>query len=30
MAEMVRSQIDAGCFAALTRALGRIDQTLAA
>jgi hypothetical protein len=27
---MVGTQIDANCFAALTRALGRIDETLAA
>ena len=30
MSEMVGTQIDANCFAALTRALGRIDETLAA
>jgi putative nucleotidyltransferase with HDIG domain len=30
MSEMVGTQIDANCFAALTRALGRIDATLAA
>jgi HD-GYP domain-containing protein (c-di-GMP phosphodiesterase class II) len=30
MSGMVGSQIDAGCFAALSRALGRIDETLAA
>ena len=30
MSEMVGTQIDADCFAALTRALGRIDETLAA
>jgi HD-GYP domain-containing protein (c-di-GMP phosphodiesterase class II) len=30
MSGMVGSQIDANCFAALTRALGRIDETLAA
>ena len=30
MAEMVGTQVDADCFDALTRALGRIDQTLAA
>ena len=30
MAEMVGTQIDANCFAALGRALGRIDKTLAA
>ena len=30
MSEMVGTQIDANCFAALNRALGRIDETLAA
>ena len=30
MSGMVGTQIDADCFAALTRALGRIDETLAA
>jgi hypothetical protein len=30
MSGMVGTQIDANCFAALTRALGRIDETLAA
>ena len=30
MSEMVGTQIDADCFAALTRALGRVDETLAA
>jgi HD-GYP domain-containing protein (c-di-GMP phosphodiesterase class II) len=30
MSEMVGTQIDANCFAALGRALGRIDETLAA
>jgi hypothetical protein len=30
MSEMVGTQIDADCFAALCRALGRIDETLAA
>ena len=30
MSGMVGTQIDANCFATLTRALGRIDETLAA
>ena len=30
MSEMIGTQIDANCFAALTRALGRVDETLAA
>ena len=30
MSGMVGTQIDANCFAALSRALGRIDETLAA
>jgi HD-GYP domain-containing protein (c-di-GMP phosphodiesterase class II) len=30
MSEMVGTQIDADCFAALTRALSRVDETLAA
>ena len=30
MTEMVGTQIDANCFVALRRALGRVDETLAA
>ena len=30
MSEMVGTRIDPDCFAALSRALGRIDETLAA
>jgi len=30
MSEMIGTQIDADCFAALRRALGRVDETLAA
>ena len=30
MSEMIGTQIDANCFAALTGALGRVDETLAA
>jgi hypothetical protein len=30
MAEMIGTQIDPDCFAALRRALGRVDETLAA
>jgi hypothetical protein len=30
MSGMIGTQIDADCFAALRRALGRVDETLAA